>query len=98
MVLPSYREGVPKTLIEAAAIGLPIIATNVPGCKDVCIHNYNGYLCEVKNVNDLASKIELFINLPLKEKKIMAANSLKISKKFDEKFAIEKYKRILKKN
>ena len=95
IVLPSYREGVPKTLIEAAAIGLPIVATNVPGCKDVCINNYNGFLCEVKNVNDLASKLELFIKLPLNEKKLMGQNSLKISKKFDEKFAIEKYKSIL---
>lgn len=95
IVLPSYREGVPKTLIEAAAIGLPIIATNVPGCKDVCINDYNGYLCEVKNVDDLASKLELFINLPSNRKNLMGENSLKISKKFDEKFAIEKYKSIL---
>ena len=52
-------------------------------------------MCEVKNVNDLASKLELFIKLPLNKKKLMGQNSLKISKKFDEKFAIEKYKSIL---
>ena len=41
-VLPSYREGLPKTLLEAASSELPIVASNVPGCKEICIHKYNG--------------------------------------------------------
>ena len=61
IILPSYREGVPRTLIEAASIGLPIISTNVPGCRDICINKYNGFQCKSQSVTDLVSKIELFM-------------------------------------
>ena len=51
VALPSYREGLPKALIEAAAIGRPIITTNTSGCKECVIQDYNGYLIPVKNVD-----------------------------------------------
>ena len=57
VILPSYREGLPKALIEAAAIGRPIITTNVPGCKECVIDNYNGLLVTVKDVKSLADAI-----------------------------------------
>ncbi len=55
--LPSYREGVPRVLIEAAACGRPIIATDVPGCRDIVVHGENGLLVEVKNPDALAYSI-----------------------------------------
>lgn len=58
VVLPSYREGLPKSLIEACAIGRPIITTDVPGCRECVIDGYNGRLIQVKSVESLASAIE----------------------------------------
>ena len=58
VVLPSYREGVPRTLLEAAAMGLPIVTTNAVGCRDAVDDGKSGFLCETKNAVDLASKME----------------------------------------
>jgi len=63
MVLPSYREGLSKSLIEAAAMKLPIITTNVPGCKDVVVDGFNGFLCEVKSKKSLEKAIYKLISL-----------------------------------
>lgn len=63
IVLPSYREGKGMTLIEAGAMGKPLIATDVPGCKDIVKDGYNGFLCEVKNSVSLANAMEKMINL-----------------------------------
>lgn len=57
-VLPSYyREGIPKTLLEATAMGRPIITTNTPGCKETVIEGENGLFVQVKRANDLAKKM-----------------------------------------
>jgi glycosyltransferase involved in cell wall biosynthesis len=56
-VLPSYREGLPKSLIEAAACGLPIVSTDVPGCREICIHGVNGLLVPAMDFNSLAQAI-----------------------------------------
>ena len=58
VVLPSYREGTPRTLLEAASIAKPIITTDVPGCHHVVSHNYNGLLCKMKDADDLARKMK----------------------------------------
>ena len=58
-VLPSYREGVPRTLLEAASMAKPIIATDTVGCREVVIDEYNGYLIPIKNSQKLAEKINL---------------------------------------
>jgi len=58
VILPSYREGTPRTLLEGAAMGRPIITTNVPGCKSLVKKDYNGWLCEAKSTTDLVSTIE----------------------------------------
>ena len=60
-VLPSYREGFPKSLLEAASCGLPIITNDVPGCREICINNFNGFLVQTKNSSDLSKKIESLI-------------------------------------
>ena len=92
VVLPSYREGTPKSLLEAAAMGRPIIATNTVGCKEVVNDGLNGYLCENKDSRSLARSIEQFIKLPLKQKISMGLEGRKkIEKEFDEKFVINNY-------
>ncbi|MCP4520915.1 MAG: glycosyltransferase family 4 protein [Cytophagales bacterium] len=92
VVLPSYREGTPKTLIEASALRKVIVTTDVPGCREVVDHGINGYLCEVKNSVDLAEKMKQVTELSLDDYLQMADNSRKIAEnKFDERFVIEKY-------
>jgi glycosyltransferase involved in cell wall biosynthesis len=63
IVLPSYREGTSRVLLESAAMGRPLIATNVPGCKEVIEDGISGYLCKSHNSDDLANKIEKMVLL-----------------------------------
>ncbi|WP_210488272.1 glycosyltransferase family 4 protein [Rufibacter aurantiacus] len=92
VVLPSYREGTPRTLLEAAAMAKPIVTTNVPGCKETVIDGYNGYLCEVRNGTDLAAKMEQVYLLSNPELQTMGHNSRRLAEeKFDEKFVIDRY-------
>jgi glycosyltransferase involved in cell wall biosynthesis len=57
-VLPSYREGLPKALLEAASCELPLITTNVAGCKEICLHNHNGLLVEPRDSISLSKAIK----------------------------------------
>ena len=93
MVLPSfYREGTPRTLLESASMAKPIVTTNNIGCKDVVNDGETGYLCKIKDSNDLASKLEFIINMSEKERKIMGQKGReKIIKEFDEQIVINKY-------
>lgn len=59
--LPSYREGLPKALIEAASMSLPIISTDAPGCKEICLDNYNGFQVPVKSIDTLAEQLQKLI-------------------------------------
>ncbi|WP_367913176.1 glycosyltransferase family 4 protein [Leadbetterella sp. DM7] len=77
LVLPSYREGLSRVLIEASSLAIPMITTKVPGCKDVVINNVNGLLCEVKNSKDLAEKMELMLNMDEGELLRMGLNARK---------------------
>ena len=99
-VLPSYREGFPRSLLEAASCGLPLISTNVPGCRDICINNFNGYLVSPKDYLSLAKAIKKLINNPIIQKKF-SDNSINIVKeKFMDKIIssefVSIYKSILK--
>ncbi|MBG2875362.1 glycosyltransferase family 4 protein [Proteus alimentorum] len=93
IVLPSfYREGVPKTLLEAGAMGKPIITTDNVGCRETVTHGLNGYLCQPKSVSSLVDAIDTFINLPYEKKLEMGKNSRKkIESEFDEQIVIKKY-------
>ncbi|GEO02579.1 glycosyl transferase [Adhaeribacter aerolatus] len=92
VVLPSYREGTPKTLLEAAAMGKPIVTTNVPGCRETVIEGRNGFLCEVRNSQDLADKMMRMYQLPAAELEQMGKASRQLAEeKFDEKYVIDKY-------
>lgn len=61
-VLPSYREGTPKTVLEAMAMGRAVITTDAPGCRETVKDGFNGFLVPVKDVNALADKMEFLIN------------------------------------
>ncbi|HZW12290.1 MAG TPA: glycosyltransferase family 4 protein [Noviherbaspirillum sp.] len=92
IVLPSYREGVPRSLLEAAAMGRPIIATNVVGCRDVVDDNVNGLLCRPKDARDLADKMTQMINFsPERRLEMGRAGRQKVETEFDEKLVIQKY-------
>ncbi|MDR5737729.1 MULTISPECIES: glycosyltransferase family 4 protein [unclassified Caballeronia] len=93
VVLPSYREGVPRTLMEASAMGRPIVATDVPGCREVVEHGVNGFLCEVKSADSLADQMEHMLTLPFEEREAMAQRGReKVAREFDEKNVVERYK------
>lgn len=92
VVLPSYREGVPRSLLEGAAMARPLITTDAPGCRDVVDHGVNGYLCKVKDADDLAAKIADFLALPVSEHQRMAtASRALVADKFEESIVVEQY-------
>lgn len=92
VVLPSYREGTPRTLLEAASSSKPIIATNVPGCKHVVEDKVNGLLCNLKDTNDLADKMRImagFDDATLRQMGVKGRQ--KMEAEFDESIVINKY-------
>jgi glycosyltransferase involved in cell wall biosynthesis len=90
-VLPSYREGMARTILEAMAMGRPVITTDVPGCRETTIHGVNGFLIEKKNINSLVNAMKYFILNPHSIAS-MGAQSLKIVR---EKFDVKLINRIL---
>ena len=69
LILPTfYNEGTPKVILEASALKVPVITTNIKGCKNAVQNNVTGFLCKPKDYYDLYLKIEKFINLTYKEK------------------------------
>ena len=92
LILPSYREGLSKTLMEGMTTGLPIITTNVPGCEDLVKKSNAGLIVKVKNRSSLKNQIQKFINFSVSKKKVMSINAYNFAKEnFDEKIIIKKY-------
>ena len=92
VVLPSYREGLSRVLLEAASMAKPIVTTNVPGCKDVVEDGVNGFLCEKEDAVDLADKMEKIIQLTNAEQIQMGKRGReRVVKEFDEPIVNEKY-------
>jgi len=92
VVLPSYREGLPRSLLEAGAMGRPLIATDVPGCREVVEDGVNGMLCAVRDSASLAQSMKRFAELPLEERSAMgSASRRKIETKFSEDVVIGAY-------
>ena len=92
VVLPSYREGAPRTLIEAAAMARPVIATDVPGCRSVVDHKETGFLCKVQDADSLAVAIKRFLEMPHEARAAMGkAGRKKMEREYDEKFVVEAY-------
>lgn len=97
VVLPSYREGTPRTLLEAAAMAKPLIATNVPGCREVVQQGVNGYLCRVRSAEDLAEKMTQMLQLPDGELERMGKASRQLAvTRFDDRIVIRKYLQAIK--
>jgi len=96
VVLPSYyREGVPRVLIEALAIGRPIITTNSVGCKETVNNNKNGFLINPKDQNDLQAKMLKMLSLSRHKLHKMGLNSrIKAEMEFDEQLIIDKYNKL----
>ncbi len=92
VVLPSYREGFSKSLLESTAMKKFIICSDVPGCNEIIKNNYNGYLFKKNNTENLILTIEKYLNLPEKKIKIMESNSRKRTLKlFSDEIIIAKY-------
>ncbi len=92
VVLPSYREGVPRTLMEAAAMGRPIVATDVPGCREVVADGVNGLLCEARSAESLAAALTQMLELPATARQQMAEQGRhKVTAEFDERDVIARY-------
>jgi glycosyltransferase involved in cell wall biosynthesis len=93
VVLPSfYREGTPRSLLEAAAMGRPIITTDNVGCRDVVDDGVNGYLCRPRDAEDLAEKMQQMVALSSAEREEMGRRGrAKVEREFDEKIVINKY-------
>lgn len=82
-VLPSYREGTPKTVLEAMACGKAVITTDAPGCKETVKDGVNGYLVPIKDVNALVEKMEFLISHPEKITEMAEAGRSLAEEKFD---------------
>jgi glycosyltransferase involved in cell wall biosynthesis len=96
IVLPSYREGTPRTLLEASSTAKPIITTDVPGCHNVVDHNVNGLLCKLRDSEDLANKMFEMANFDDATLKSLGENGRrKMVEKFDEKLVFNKYLKVL---
>lgn len=97
IVLPSaYGEGTPRTLLESCAVGRAIIATNIPGCREVVDHGQNGYLCEKKSVPSLTEALENFISLPHIARMEMGRKGReKVEREFNVGQVIEQYSALL---
>ena len=92
VVLPSYAEGTPRSLLEAASMAKPIVTTDAPGCRNVVDDGITGYLCKLKSVEDLAKKIILFLELSeLEKSKMGKMGREKIVKNYDVQLVIKQY-------
>lgn len=92
VVLPSYREGTPRSLLEAASMEKPIITTDVPGCREVVDDGRTGFLCRVRDPVDLAEKMRRMVVLPEVSRFRMGQDGRdKMIRQFDERIVITKY-------
>lgn len=92
VVLPSYREGTPRSLLEAAAMGRPIIATDVPGCRETVDHGVNGLLCRVRSGEDLAERMLQLLAMDSDALRAMGLAGRRLAEtRFDERIVIDAY-------
>lgn len=92
IVLPSYREGLPRTLLEGAAMARPLIATDTPGCRHVVEDGANGYLCAVRDPASLAQAMRRLAELSPNERLAMGKIArARVQERFSEKFVVLAY-------
>ena len=92
VVLPSYREGVPRTLLEAAALAKPLITTDAPGCRDAVDDGLTGFLCRTRDAEDLADKMLTMMEMERPNVEAMGLRGRdKMIREFDEQIVIAGY-------
>jgi glycosyltransferase involved in cell wall biosynthesis len=96
VVLPSYREGVPRVLLEAAAMGRPVITTDAPGCRDAVLHGETGFVCRARDAQDLAATLQAFIVFSPAERQRMAERGRAfVERQFSEDSVIDRYRHVV---
>lgn len=92
IVLPSYREGLPRSLLEGAAMGRPLIGSDVPGCREVVRPDITGFLCEARSINSLAAAMERMARISHDHRARLGANARRmVEEEFDEEFVVQAY-------
>lgn len=92
VVLPSYREGLPRSMLEAAAMARPLITTDVPGCREVVEDGVNGFLCAARSSDSLADATRKLCRLTSAQRRAMGlAGRRMVEERFDEKLVIRAY-------
>ena len=71
VVLPSYREGMPRSILEAGAMGLPVVASDVPGCRNIVTDGFNGLLCQPHSSVSLADAMRRIIEMSEPEREAL---------------------------
>lgn len=97
VVLPSYREGISRTLLEAAASARPIVTTDAVGCRDVVDDGVTGFLCRVSDSDDLAAKLSLVVEMSLEDRArmgLMGRN--KVEQEFSQQIVFDRYLKLIK--
>ncbi|UDL91642.1 glycosyltransferase family 4 protein [Mesorhizobium sp. PAMC28654] len=96
IVLPSYREGLSRTLLEASAMAKPIIASDVPGCRDVVEHGVTGLLCRARDAKDLAEKMLAMLRMEKRDRDNLGLNGRrKMEREFDEAIVLKEYRKVI---
>ncbi|MDY6816951.1 MAG: glycosyltransferase, partial [Pseudomonadota bacterium] len=92
LVLPSYREGMPRTVLEAAAMGRPAIVTDVPGCRHAVEAGVTGWLCEVRSAGSLVEQMRSVVAMEA-EKLQQAGDAARkrMEERFSEEVVVEAY-------
>ena len=98
-VLPSYHEGMANTLLESAAMGRPLITSNIHGCLEAVVDGETGFLCEVQDAESLTRQMERFIDLPYEQKCEMGRKShTYVAEHFDKRKVVQETVEILYQN
>ena len=93
MVLPSYREGSPRSIMEASSVALPVIVSDVPGCRQVVDNNVTGLYCKARDSLDLSKKMKVILKMTTNERQKMGQmGRQKMLNQYDESVVLKKYK------
>lgn len=96
LISPSYHEGMSNVILEAAACGRPVIASDIPGCREAVEDNVSGFLVEKANKDLLVKKIEDFLQLSQNEREVMGlAGRKKVEREFDRKSVVHCYEKVI---
>lgn len=96
VVLRSYREGTPRSLLEAASMGRPIITTNAIGSREVVLDGVNGLLCKSRDSLDLEIKMRQMLNLPRDKLSVMGVKGRELmEERFNENFVLDRYLQVI---